>query len=142
MGYYLAQQGCDFLILDANERVGDSWRKRWDSLRLFTPAGYSGLPGMSFGAPAGRRPTKDETADYLEEYATRFSLPVRAGFGLPLLYFLLHGAAMLIERRGKPMEGVRGRLWTILWLVIPLPILFHPWFLKGVLWPLVGIGFE
>ena len=79
VGYYLARQGCDFLILDAKERVGDSWRQRWDSLRLFTPAGYSGLPGMPFGAPAGRRPTKDETADYLEEYATRFSLPVRPG---------------------------------------------------------------
>jgi putative flavoprotein involved in K+ transport len=79
VGYCLARRGCDFLILDSNERVGDGWRRRWDSLRLFTPARYSGLPGMPFAAAAGRRPTKDETADYLEEYATRFHLPVRPG---------------------------------------------------------------
>ena len=51
-GYHLAQQGLPFLILDANPRVGDAWRKRWDSLRLFTPARYDGLDG---DAPA-RRP--------------------------------------------------------------------------------------
>lgn len=67
------------MILDANERVGDAWRKRWDSLRLFTPARYSGLPGMPFPGPAHSFPTKDEVADYLEAYATRFDLPVRTG---------------------------------------------------------------
>lgn len=78
-GYYLQQQGRDFVILDANERIGDSWRKRWDSLRLFTPARYDGLPGMPFPAPAHLFPTKDEMADYLESYATQFRLPVRMG---------------------------------------------------------------
>ena len=77
VGYYLAEQSRDFLILEANDRVGDSWRRRWDSLRLFTPAEYSGLPGLPFPAPTGYRPTRDETADYLEAYATRFNLPVR-----------------------------------------------------------------
>jgi putative flavoprotein involved in K+ transport len=77
-GYYLKQQGRDFIILDANERIGDSWRKRWDSLRLFTPARYNGLPGMPFPAPAHTFPTKDEMADYLEAYAAQFKLPVRA----------------------------------------------------------------
>ena len=48
VGYYLAQQGRSFVILDANERVGDAWRKRWDSLLLFTPARFDGLPGMEF----------------------------------------------------------------------------------------------
>jgi putative flavoprotein involved in K+ transport len=75
-GYYLKQQGHDFIILDANERVGDSWRKRWDSLRLFTPACYNGLPGMPFPAPAHVFPAKDEMADYLQAYATRFALPI------------------------------------------------------------------
>jgi putative flavoprotein involved in K+ transport len=65
--------------LDANERTGDSWRKRWDSLQLFTPAYLSGLPGLEFPGPRGRCPTKDEMADYLEAYATRFDLPVRRG---------------------------------------------------------------
>jgi putative flavoprotein involved in K+ transport len=78
-GYYLQQQGRDFVILDANERIGAAWRKRWDSLRLFTPARYSGLPGMAFPAPAQTWPTKDETADYLEAYTRRFKLPVRSG---------------------------------------------------------------
>lgn len=78
-GYYLQQQGRDFVILDANERIGDSWRNRWDSLRLFTPARYNGLPGMPFPAPAHSFPTKDEMGDYLEAYAARFELPVRTG---------------------------------------------------------------
>jgi putative flavoprotein involved in K+ transport len=78
-GWYLARQGRSFVILDAGERLGDQWRGRWDSLRLFTPARYSGLPGMGFPAPAWHYPTKDEMADYLEAYAARFQLPVRGG---------------------------------------------------------------
>lgn len=79
IGYQLAKHGRPFLILDAHERTGDAWRTRWDSLRLFTPAGYDGLPGMSFSAPRGYYPTKDEMADFLEVYAKRFSLPVQLG---------------------------------------------------------------
>jgi putative flavoprotein involved in K+ transport len=78
-GYHLARRGHPFVILDANERVGDSWRRRWDSLRLFTPARYSGLPGWSFPGPAWSFPGKDDVADYLEAYAARFDLPVRTG---------------------------------------------------------------
>src|SRR5215203_1798420 len=79
VGYHLKKQGRPFVILDANERIGDSWRKRWDSLRLFTPARYSGLDGWRFPAPTLSFPTKDEMADYLEAYAARFDLPVRTG---------------------------------------------------------------
>jgi putative flavoprotein involved in K+ transport len=78
-GYHLKRRGLPFVILDANERVGDSWRNRWDSLRLFTPAKYDGLPGMRFPARRWSFPTKDEMGDYLEEYAARFELPVRTG---------------------------------------------------------------
>jgi putative flavoprotein involved in K+ transport len=78
-GYHLARRGRPFVILDAGQRVGDPWRRRWDSLRLFTPAAYNGLPGMGFPAPAWHYPTKDELADYLEAYAARFELPVRSG---------------------------------------------------------------
>jgi hypothetical protein len=67
------------VIRDANQRIGDPWRMRWDSLRLFTPARYNGLPGWPFPAPAWSYPTKDEVADYLEAYAARFDLPVRTG---------------------------------------------------------------
>src|SRR5947207_8701746 len=79
-GYYLKKLGRPFVILDANERIGGSWRTRtWDSLRLFTPARYDGLPGWPFPAPAWSYPTARETADYLELYAQRFELPVRSG---------------------------------------------------------------
>jgi putative flavoprotein involved in K+ transport len=77
--YYLAQQKRDFVILDANERTGDSWRNRWDSLRLFTPARIDGLPGMGFPAPGSTFITKDEMADYVEAYASHFDFPIRHG---------------------------------------------------------------
>src|SRR6188768_3596821 len=79
VGYYLARQGVRFVILDAHERVGDAWRKRWDSLRLFSPARYDALVGMPFPAPDDSFPTRDEMADYLEAYAKRFKLPIRNG---------------------------------------------------------------
>jgi putative flavoprotein involved in K+ transport len=76
-GHFLAARDVDFAILSDESRVGDNWRKRWDSLRLFTPARYSGLPGMAFPAPPNHLADKDEVADYLERYAERFDLPVR-----------------------------------------------------------------
>lgn len=77
--YHLKQLGRPFIVLEANERVGDSWRKRWDSLRLFTPARFCKLPGLRFPAPPASFPTKDEMGDYLEAYARTFDLPVRCG---------------------------------------------------------------
>ncbi len=79
VGYHLSRHDVPFVILDAGQRVGDAWRNRWDSLRLFTPAKFSGLDGMAFPADGDHFPTKDEMADYLEAYARRFDLPVRLG---------------------------------------------------------------
>ena len=79
VGYHLRQRGLPFVMLDENDRIGEAWRARWDSLRLFTPARYSGLPGMPFPAARSVYPTKDETAAYLEAYAQQFGLPVRNG---------------------------------------------------------------
>lgn len=79
IGYHLMRQDRDFVILDAHDRVGDTWRMRWDSLRVFTPAKYDGLPGMPFPGDRLGFPSKDELADYLEAYAARFRLPVRTG---------------------------------------------------------------
>ena len=79
VGHHLGRRGVPFLILDASARVGDPWRARWDSLRLFTPARFDGLDGMPFPAEPGYFPTKDEMADYLEAYAARFDLAVRSG---------------------------------------------------------------
>jgi putative flavoprotein involved in K+ transport len=84
--YHLKKRGRPFVILEANERIGDSWRMRWDSLRLFTPAKYDGLPGMRFPAPRWSFPTKDEMGDYLEAYAARFELPVHTGISVDRLF--------------------------------------------------------
>jgi putative flavoprotein involved in K+ transport len=77
-GYYLARRGMPFLIVDADERIGDHWRDRWDSLRLYSPARYDALPGRRFPAPSSHWPTGREMGDYLEAYARWFELPVRS----------------------------------------------------------------
>ncbi len=76
-GYWLAQRDIDFVILDANARAGDSWRQRWDSLQLFTPARYSALPGLPFPGDPYRLPNRTDLADYLEWYAQIHDLPIR-----------------------------------------------------------------
>ena len=86
VGYHLAKRDLPFVILDANLRTGDAWRNRWDSLRLFSPARYSGLPGMRFPAPGSSFPTKEQMADCLVDYATRFGLPVRNGVSVDRLW--------------------------------------------------------
>jgi putative flavoprotein involved in K+ transport len=82
VGYHLTTREHACVILDANERIGDSWRKRWPSLRLYSPGRAAGLPGMRFPAPPHSFPTGHEMADYLEEYAHRFDLPVRTGIAV------------------------------------------------------------
>lgn len=75
-GYFLKKINEDFIILDKGQKIGDSWRQRWDTLRLFTPSQHDGLPGFPFPTSRGTLPTKDDMADYLFNYATKFSLPV------------------------------------------------------------------
>jgi putative flavoprotein involved in K+ transport len=103
VGYYLARQGRPFVILDANQRVGDSWRQRWNSLRLFTPARFDGLVGMPFPAPAFSFPTKDEMADYLEGYARHFQLPIRSGIRVARLTRV--GTRYVIEAGAQRFEA-------------------------------------
>jgi putative flavoprotein involved in K+ transport len=77
VGYHLAQRGLRYEILDAGSETGNVWRSRWDSLTLFTPAQYSGLPGMAFPSPKDTYPSKDDVATYLQSYVSAFDLPVR-----------------------------------------------------------------
>ena len=79
IGYFLAQQGRDFTILEAAGEPAATWRERWESLRLFTSARYDALPGLAFPGDPDRYPSKDEVADYLTDYARRFDLPVELG---------------------------------------------------------------
>ena len=105
-GYYLKQQGRSFVILDANERIGGSWRTRtWDSLRLFTPARYDSLPGWPFPAPGWSYPSARETADYLEAYAARFDLPVRLRTRVDRLSKV--GDRYLAESGGRRFEAAQ-----------------------------------
>jgi putative flavoprotein involved in K+ transport len=76
-GYHLQRRRRSFLVVDGNERIGDNWRQQWDTLRLYTPAKYDGLPGLRFPADRWHFPQKDEVADYLETYALHWDLPVR-----------------------------------------------------------------
>lgn len=78
-GYQLKKRGVDFVIIDGCERVGESWRKRWDSLVLFSWADFNCLPGWDFPADSSHLPGKDEVADYLEAYAEKFELPIDLG---------------------------------------------------------------
>jgi putative flavoprotein involved in K+ transport len=75
--YHLKRRGREVVILDAAARVGDQWRQQWDTLRLYSPAQYDGLPGLPFPAKRWTFPGKDAVADYLESYAGEFELPVR-----------------------------------------------------------------
>jgi putative flavoprotein involved in K+ transport len=75
-GYHLKRARLRFRILEAAPRVGDSWRRRYRSLTLFTPRAFSELPGLPLpGDPAGY-PSRDEFAGYLESYASAHGLPV------------------------------------------------------------------
>lgn len=102
-GYSLSKRNLPFLILDANARVGDSWRNRWDSLRLFSPARFDSLPGMRFPADANAFPTKDQMADYLASYAQRFDLPVRNSTRVDRLTH--NGERFVVEAGGNAFEA-------------------------------------
>lgn len=75
--YHLSRQGVEHVVLDAERRTGDQWRRLWDSLELYSPARLDGLPGRPFPGDGHHFPTKDEVADYLEDYAAWYELPVR-----------------------------------------------------------------
>jgi putative flavoprotein involved in K+ transport len=91
MAWQLKQRKLRFVVLEAASELGHVWRSRWDSLKLFTPAQYDGLPGMPFPAPADTYPTKDPVADYLRAYAEAFDLPVRLNARVTQLGQTTHG---------------------------------------------------
>jgi putative flavoprotein involved in K+ transport len=104
VGHHLGKRGLRYLLVDSAPQIGDTWRARWDSLRLFTPAEYDALPGMPFPAAPGTYPSKDDVAEYLQAYAQRFDIPVLSG-----------ARVEKVERRGS--DGFRvvttqGALWA------------------------------
>lgn len=79
LSYYLKKRHRDVLLIDRADALGASWARRWDSLRLFTPARYSSLPGLAFPGEPWSHPGKDEVANYLANFAAHHELPIRTG---------------------------------------------------------------
>ena len=103
-GYHLAQRGCDFVILEAADQLGGSWRNRWDSMRLFTPSGHDGLPGAPFPSKNGFGfPTRDEMVAYQENYVAKFNLPVRTS--TPVDGLFRDGDQFVVTSRSERFEA-------------------------------------
>jgi putative flavoprotein involved in K+ transport len=103
IGHFLAAQGRDFAILEAADAPAAAWRARWDSLRLFTPAGRDSLPGLPFPGDPKRYPTRDEVVDYLTGYAEHFALPVRCGTRVDAVE--RRGAAYVVAAGGEELTA-------------------------------------
>lgn len=127
LGYHLSRQGRSFLILDAAHLVGDAWRRRWDSLTLFTPARYSALPGLPFPGDPDHLPGKDEVADYLELYARTFALPIRCGEVVRAVRPLAGGSGYEVET-----ERVRYEAKQVVIATGPFQRPFVPAFAAGL----------
>jgi len=121
------------------ESLSEFWARRWN-------LGFSEMTTIAVYRPLSARLGRTPAllagfalSGLLHEVA--ISVPVRAGFGLPFLYFMLQGGLVLVERAlrksGYALHGVVGRAWAIAWVVLPLPLAFHRPFLTGVVWPLV-----
>jgi putative flavoprotein involved in K+ transport len=106
MGYFLARQGRDFVILEAADEPATAWHERWDSLRLFTSARYSALPGFAFPGDPNRYPTRDEVASYLATYAHELDLPVRFASRVKSLRTANGGYVLETDERGYEANQV------------------------------------
>src|SRR5579872_3877559 len=103
MGYHLAQSGRSFHIVDAGAEVGEAWRSRWASLRLFTSGRYDNLPGLPFPAGPDTYPGKDDVARYLQAYAATFKLPVRLNTHVTSL--TRSGGGYIAKADGEALEA-------------------------------------
>ncbi len=119
VGYHLRRHNLRFLILDASERIGDAWRNRWDSLRLFTPARFSALDGMRQPSAGNELLPKDAMADYLEAYASRFELPVLSGVRVKRLS--RKDGRFVVESNGRILEASQVIVATGSWQVPRVP---------------------
>ena len=111
VAYYLRRTGLSFALLDAGESPGGAWRRAWPSLRLFSPAQWSSLPGWLMPRGAGEYPTRDETLAYLAEYERRYALPVER----PVRVLGVHAEAGALrvatdrgERRARAVVSATG----------------------------------
>ena len=103
LGHFLARQGRRFVIVEAGDSVGSAWRARWDSLTLFTPRRYDGLPGLAFPGDPDGYPTRDEVVAYLERYAETFALPIELGSAVRSL--TRTDGVFIVEVDGRRLEA-------------------------------------
>ena len=145
-GWRLLGARCDALFRAPlrSRSLTEFWGRRWNlAFSEMTALGIYRPLEPRVGRPAAMA-AAFLASGLLHEIA--ISLPVNRGFGLPLSYFALHGLLRLaetrLERAGHPVwrHAWLGRAWTLFWLVLPLPILFHRPFLAGVVWPLLDGG--
>ncbi|WP_184546572.1 wax synthase family protein [Mucilaginibacter sp. FT3.2] len=137
--YYLFKQPVKAMSLT------EFWGKRWNmafsemtSVAIFRPL------RTSVGA-GGALMIAFIFSGLLHELA--LSLPVNSGYGLPTLYFIIQGILVLVEkllisRKGFLKDPVIARLWTLFWVIAPMPLLFHEQFIKQIVWPLVGLRLQ
>ncbi|ELR68426.1 monooxygenase, putative [Fulvivirga imtechensis AK7] len=76
VGYYLRRTGLSYVILDDQEKAGGAWLQTWDSLKLFSPAEHSSLPGWVMPKDTEEYPRKDHVIQYLKDYEVRYKLPI------------------------------------------------------------------
>jgi putative flavoprotein involved in K+ transport len=103
IGYYLAEQGREFTILEATGEPAAAWRARWDSLKLFTPVRNDSLPGMAFPGDPDSYPARDDVVAYLADYARRFELPVE--FNSRVTSVRARDGGFLVELAGRTYEA-------------------------------------
>jgi putative flavoprotein involved in K+ transport len=103
IAWHLRRQGLRFVVLDAADTIGHAWRSRWDSLKLFTPARYSALPGLAFPGDPDHYPSKDAVADYLHRYATEFDLPIQLNTAVTGLSHA--GTVFNVETTGQDLQA-------------------------------------
>jgi putative flavoprotein involved in K+ transport len=77
MGYYLRRTALSYIILDNQKDSGGAWLHTWKSLRLFSPAQWSSLPGMIMPGGTDHYPTKDVAIDYLKNYESKYNLSIK-----------------------------------------------------------------
>ncbi|MFJ1567886.1 ArsO family NAD(P)H-dependent flavin-containing monooxygenase [Streptomyces erythrochromogenes] len=95
-GYHLRRLGIEHVILDADAAPGGAWRHTWDSLRLFSPAQYSSLPGRLMPSQPGEPyPDAAHVVGYLTDYETRYELPVHHGTRVQSVH--RDGSRLLVE---------------------------------------------
>lgn len=114
----------------------DFWGRRWN-------IAYTEMMQEAVQRPLRKRPRLATATIFVFSgllHEVAISLPVMAGFGLPTLYFVLQALAMAGERRLFTPGTALARIWTVLWVVVPLPLVFHPWFVRGVVWPIGGVS--